>query len=41
MLSVEDGNISQGGSIYIGIYVSQGGSAVVELDNVIAVDRSE
>ena len=39
--SVEDGNISQGGVVYVAILVSRGGSAVVELDNAIAIDKSE
>lgn len=40
LLSVEDGNINQAGSVYIAIFVSRGGSAIVELDNVIATDKS-
>jgi len=41
LLSVEDGNISRGGLVYIGIFVSRGGSAVVELDNAIATVPSQ
>lgn len=40
LLLVEDGNITQAGSVYIAIFVSRGGSAIVELDNVIATDES-
>jgi len=41
LLSVEDGNINQAGLVYIAIFVSRGGSAIVELDNVIATDKSQ
>lgn len=39
--SVEDGFINQAGLVYIAIFVSRGGSATVELDNFIAMDKSK
>ena len=41
LLSVEDRVIDQGGSVNIVIVVSRGGSAIVELDNLIATDKSK
>lgn len=40
LLSVDDGNINRAGLVYIAIYVSRGGSAIVELDNLIVIDKS-
>jgi hypothetical protein len=39
LTSVEDGTINQAGLIYIVISVSRGGSAIVELDNFLAIDK--
>lgn len=41
LLSVEDGNINQAGSVYIAIFVSRGSSAIVELDNLVVTDKSK
>jgi hypothetical protein len=38
---VKDGNIKQAGSVQIAIFVSRGSKATVELDNLIATDKSE
>ncbi|NOH04205.1 MAG: hypothetical protein HND47_20640 [Chloroflexi bacterium] len=40
LLTVEDGNLNQAGSVYLVIFVARGSSAIIEMDNLLVIDRS-